>query len=133
MLTYHLALVSQTPAVPAESVMEVAAALQRQITRDFAPSWGVAATVEPFPRLDQVPAGYWPLILRDDLTSQTAVGLHLDDHGQPVALIQANNVWSLTASHEALEMLADPLRQPACTRRLAALRAGRGRVPRRGG
>ena len=108
MLTYHLAFISQTPAAPAESVMEVAAALQRQIARDFGPVWGVTATVEPFARLDQVPTGYWPIILRDDLTSQTAVGLHLDDHGQPVALIQANNVWSLTASHEALEMLADP-------------------------
>jgi hypothetical protein len=108
MLTCHLALVSQAPTVPMESVMEVAAALQRQITRDFAPSWGVAATVEPFARLDQVPAGYWPLIVRDDIPGEAAVGLHLDDHGQPLALIQANNVWSLTASHEAVEMLADP-------------------------
>jgi hypothetical protein len=88
--------------------MEVAAALQRQIARDFGPLWGVTATVEPFARLDQVPTGYWPIILRDDLPGQTAVGLHLDEHGQPLALIQANNVWSLTASHEALELLADP-------------------------
>lgn len=108
MLTYHLALTSQSTAVPAESVMEVAAALQRQVTRDFAPIWGVAATVEPFAQLDHVPTGYWPIVLRDDVPAQGDVGLHLDHQGQPMALIQANNIWSLTASHEALEMLADP-------------------------
>jgi hypothetical protein len=108
MLTYHLALISPTPAVSAESVMEVAAAIQRQVVRDFAPAWGVAATVEPFARLDQVPTGYWPIILRDSLRDPSEAGVHLDDHGQPLALVQANNVWSLSASHEAMEMLADP-------------------------
>ena len=108
MLTAHIALVSQSSATPPESLMEVAAAVQRQIVRDFSPIWGVEASVQPFARLDQVPTGCWPIILRDDLPGQNAVGLHLDDHGQPLALIQANNIWSLTASHEALEMLADP-------------------------
>jgi hypothetical protein len=108
MLTHHLALVSQTPAAPVENVIEVAAAIQRQITRDFAPIWGVSASVDTFARLDAVPTGYWPIILRDDLPDPGAVGLHLDDHGQPLAILQASNSWSLTASHEALEMLADP-------------------------
>jgi hypothetical protein len=108
MLTAHIALVSQTPAAPAESVMGVAAAVQRQVVRDFAPIWGVGATVEPFARLEQVPTGYWPIVIRDDLKDPGVVGLHLDDHGQPLALVQASNVLSLTVSHEALEMLADP-------------------------
>jgi len=37
MLSYHLALISQTAAASPESVMEVAAAVQRQVARDFAP------------------------------------------------------------------------------------------------
>jgi hypothetical protein len=108
MLTNHLALVAQTASVPMSAVTEVAAAVQRQITRDFAPIWGVSATVEPFDRLDQVPSGYWPIILREDLPGPNVLGQHLDDHGQPFALIQTTNIWSLTASHEAVEMLADP-------------------------
>jgi len=108
MLSYHLALISQTEAASAESVMEVAAAVQRQVVRDFAPVWGVAATVEPFARLEQVPTGYWPIIVRDDLNDPSVLGLHLDHHGQPLALVQATNIWSVTVSHEVLEMLADP-------------------------
>ncbi len=108
MLTAHIAIVSQTSLASHETVMDVAGAVQRQIERDFSPMWGVSATVEPMSRLDQVPAGYWPIVLRDDLPGPNVLGLHLDDNGQPLSLIQASNVWSLTASHEALEMLADP-------------------------
>lgn len=108
MLTAHMAIVSPTSLASHETVMDVAAAVQRQIERDFSPVWGMSATVQPFSRLDQVPAGYWPIVLRDDLPGPNALGLHLDDNGQPLSLIQASNVWSLTASHEALEMLADP-------------------------
>jgi len=37
-----------------------------------------------------------------------AAGIHLDQDGQPFALITSGPGWALTASHEALEMLADP-------------------------
>ena len=57
------------------------------------------------PRLD-VPPGYWPIIVKDDI-GQDAEGIHCDDTGQPMALITADLDWSVTASHEALEMLVD--------------------------
>jgi hypothetical protein len=88
--------------------MAVAAAVQRQIVRDFSPAWGVSATVEPFARLDQVPTGYWPIVLRDDAPSPGALGMHLDNRGQPLSVVQVVNIWSVSASHEAVEMLADP-------------------------
>ena len=95
--------------------------------------WGVAATVEPFAQLDHVPTGYWPIVLRDDVPAQGDVGLHLDHQGQPMALIQANNIWSLTASHEALEMLADPWGNRFVPG--GSLKPGQGvvQIPRRGG
>jgi len=38
-----------------------------------------------------------------------AAGVHLDRNGQPFALVEyGQGWWSLTASHETLEMLADP-------------------------
>jgi hypothetical protein len=108
MLTNNLALVSEVAGHDPSDVSRVAAALQRQATRDFEPVWEVRATVDAFPRLEDVPLGYWPMIVRDDIGQPGAAGIHLDDHGQPFALITMSDSWSLTASHEMLEMLADP-------------------------
>src|SRR5215213_12027923 len=109
MLVNYLALVSETAAVPVADVMRVSAALQKQATRDFEPLWGVRTVVDAFARLEDVPIGYWPMIVRDDIGFPGAAGIHLDKDGQPFALIQHSNSWSLTASHEAVEMMVDPL------------------------
>lgn len=108
MLTNNLALVSEVDGHDPSDVSRVAAALQRQATRDFGPVWQVEATVDAFPRLEDVPVGYWPMIIRDDIGQPGAAGVHLDKDGQPFALITMSDSWSLTASHEMLEMLADP-------------------------
>jgi hypothetical protein len=108
MLTINLALVSEVEGHDPSDVSRVAAALQRQATRDFGPVWDVQATVDAFPRLEDVPIGYWPMIVRDDIDVPGAAGIHIDKEGQPLALITMSDSWSLTASHEMLEMLADP-------------------------
>ncbi|MFE0379587.1 hypothetical protein ACFW1M_29415 [Streptomyces inhibens] len=108
MLVTQLALVSETAEITASQLNRVAAALQKQATRDFAPLWQVPATVDAFDRLKDVPVGYWPMIVRDDIGQPGAAGVHLDKNGQPFSLIQYSESWSLTASHEMLEMLADP-------------------------
>jgi hypothetical protein len=106
MLIINLALVSEIEDHDPSDLSRVAAALQRQVTRDFAPVWDVSATLDAFPRLEDVPLGYWPMIIVPDI--QGAAGIHLDKDGQPFALIEMSNSWSLTGSHEMLEMLADP-------------------------
>ena len=106
MLTINLALVSEVEGHDPSDVARVAAALQRQATRDFGPVWGVQATVDALPRLEDVPIGYWPMMIVPDVKG--AAGVHLDQDGQPFALIEISDSWSLTASHEMLEMLADP-------------------------
>jgi hypothetical protein len=107
MLSINLALVSEVEGHEPSDVARVGAALSRQATRDFAPIWNMeGATVDPFPTLEDVPVGYWPMIVVEDV--QDAAGVHLDKDGQPFALIEMSDSWSLTASHEALEMLADP-------------------------
>ena len=103
-----LALVVETRRIRPTEIKEVAAAVQRQIGRDFAPLWGVEATVDPFLALEDVPSGYWPMIVRDDFPGMDIIGIHLDRRGQPFALIRGNPTWSLTVSHEALEMISDP-------------------------
>jgi hypothetical protein len=107
-LVRNIALVSDTPAVSAAQISAVAAALQKQVVRDFGPTWDVPGTVSAFDRLESVPVDYWPVIVRDDINTPGAAGYHTDDHGQPFALVQADDSWPLTVSHETLEMLADP-------------------------
>jgi predicted chitinase len=110
-LIRQIALVSQSTLIPRGDVSKVAAAIQKQATRDLSPIWSVSATVDAFDSLDDVPIGYWPLVVMDNINTPGASGIHEDNNGQPFALISASadlDVWSLTASHEALEMLVDP-------------------------
>jgi hypothetical protein len=90
----------------------VTAALQIQVTRDFAPIWGVSANVTPFLSLNHVPVGYMALVLaaRPPIKSH---GVHYAAGGRPFALVKYEDLkhpgnWSVTASHELLEMLCDP-------------------------
>jgi hypothetical protein len=108
MLTISVALVSEVEGHDPGDLARVTAALQRQAIRDFRLVWDVEATVDAFPTLEDVPLGYWPMIVRDDIGVPGAAGIHLDKDGQPFALITMSDSWSLTASHELLEMLADP-------------------------
>lgn len=109
----QVALVSETTHVTMSQLTQASAAYQKQITRDFGPLWNVDATVDVFDKLEDVPLGYWPIILRDDINSPGAGGFHSDEQGQPFALVLADPGvstadWQLAASHECLEMLADP-------------------------
>lgn len=104
----QVALVSESDTVELPEVTAAAAALDKQATRDFGPIWGVRASIHAFDRLEDVPLGYWVMIIKDDIGFDGAAGIHLDSEGQPFALITAGDGWALTASHEACEMLADP-------------------------
>jgi hypothetical protein len=107
MLLRHIALVPEKPEGLGEAA-KVAAALQKQVMRDVAPIWGLQATVDSFATLEDMPLGYWPIIVLDDIGQPDAAGIHKDDAGQPMALVQFSDGWSITASHEAIEMLVDP-------------------------
>ncbi len=106
MFVTQVALVSVTAQVSCRQLSLVAASLQKQAMRDFEPLWHIRATVDSFDSLDDVPLGYWPVIVVDDVPG--AAGIHLDRNGQPFALVEFDQGWALTASHETLEMLADP-------------------------
>ena len=106
-LVAQVALVAVTPSLTASEVTRIAAALQRQIARDLIRYWELEATISAFVQLNEVPPGYWPIIVRDDIDNEAA-GVHCDNSGQPMALVTFDNDWSITASHEMLEMLVDP-------------------------
>src|SRR5437867_3285138 len=85
---------------------KAAAALQKQAIRDFGPAWQVTATVDAFAALEDVPLGYWPILIGQE--DQKGGGVHLDEDNQPFALVDFTPDWTVTVSHECLEMLADP-------------------------
>lgn len=105
----HIGLVADTTKLSFSELGKVSAALQKQAMRDLGPIWGIQSTVDAFASLDDVPIDYWPIIVRDDIDVPGAAGIHLDKDGHPFALVQYSKGWSLTASHECLEMLCDPL------------------------
>jgi len=108
MFTANIAVVSQTKNVPLAQLVKAAAAIQKQVTRDMRQDWQVEATVDAFDQLSDVPLGYWAVIIRDQIKFQ-AQGIHLNNkNGQPFALVKFSEHWTLTTSHEVLEMLVDP-------------------------
>jgi hypothetical protein len=131
-LTEHIALVSLTSDIPLKLLLQASAAFQKQISRDFEPIWGVAATVDAFEDLASVPNDYHHVVLFDDpnelaerlswAIGQTAAarlinefereglqGIHLNEFTrQPFALVAVSETWTVTTSHEVLELVADP-------------------------
>jgi hypothetical protein len=131
-LTEHIALVSFTGDISTRNMMRVAAAIQKQLTRDYLPIWGTAATVDAFDHIVAVPNDYRPVVLFRDpselagrlefaigerraallseqFSAEAIAGLHLNAFTrQPFALVLANDTWPVTASHEVLEMVTDP-------------------------
>jgi hypothetical protein len=63
--------------------------------------------VQAIDRNQVIPAGAWPIRILDK--SEAGLGVHLDKNRKPFAEVQAGKDWSITASHELLEMLVDPL------------------------
>src|ERR1700730_1376403 len=88
-LIRQLALVSESQQIPDGDVLRVSAALQKQATRDLAPIWDISATVDSFKTLDDVPPGYWPMIVMDDIGVAGAAGIYENKKGQPFSLITA--------------------------------------------
>lgn len=102
----HVALVDESGTIKASELARVAGALNEQVQADFAPVWKVAATVGAYP---EPPEGTWHITLQDGIDQKGAGGYHSDDHHQPYSKVdlQAGN-WTVTASHELVEMLGDP-------------------------
>lgn len=106
----NIALVDTTGNIPRSELERVTAALQVQVSRDFAPVWGQEATLHVFGSLAEIPVGFWPLTIVDKVDVEGVNGYHwVDDFGTPYAKVEYRaDYWPLTASHELMEMLANP-------------------------
>jgi hypothetical protein len=110
-----LAVINASTVVLDHEVALFAAALQVQISRDFAPAWGFDAKVVQVKRGQKPLLGSWWLPLLDDAPSAGYLGYHdLTDEGLPIGKVfvkttmSSGGIWTVTGSHEALEMGGDP-------------------------
>ncbi len=113
--TVQIAVINESTVLANTDVTPVVAALQKQVTNDFGPVWGTAAQLTFVPKGTQPPAGSWWLVLLDDSDQANALGYHdLTTESLPIGKVfvasdlKAGTSWTVTASHELLEMLGDP-------------------------
>jgi len=128
-LLQKVALVPDGTDIDPSELNRVAGALSKQVQRDFSPLWRIDAVVDAFTRLEDVEVDYWPIVIVRDV--EGAAGYHEDKDGQPYALVQHDPDWSLTASHECLEMLADPFGRRVYAANLLDQAIGLGLPPNR--
>jgi hypothetical protein len=113
--TIQIAVINESTVLADSDVAPVVAALQKQVTHDFRPIWGVDAELTIVPKGASTPSGSWWLVLLDDSDQANALGYHdLTNEGLPIGKVfaasdlKAGTSWTVTASHELLEMLGDP-------------------------
>lgn len=110
-----IAIVNQTTHLTDTDVLPVVKALQIQLDHDFAFYYGYSAELywvdkgkQPRPNMSQ-------LVLLDNSDDAGALGYHdLTKDGYPLGKVfvettrKSGGKWTVTASHEMLEMMADP-------------------------
>ncbi len=113
--TTQISVINESTVLTDADVTPVVGALQQQVTNDFRPAWGVDAELTMIPQGTPAPAGTWWLVILDDSDQAGALGYHdLTPDGLPIGKVfaasdlKAGTSWTVTASHELLEMLADP-------------------------
>jgi hypothetical protein len=113
--TIQISVINESTVLADSDVTPVVAVLQKQVTNDFRPVWGTDAELVIVPKGTQPATGSWWLVLLDDSDQANALGYHdLTTEGLPIGKVfatsdlKAGTSWTVTASHELLEMLGDP-------------------------
>jgi len=89
--------------------------LQKQVSRDFNSYWDLDCSLTFLQKKQSLTAGWWQIVVTDDPDQAGALGYHeLTNAGAPLGKvfaaldIESGSSWSVTLSHELLEMLGDP-------------------------
>jgi hypothetical protein len=113
--TIQISVINESTVLADTDVAPVVTALRKQVSNDFGPVWGTDAQLTIVPKGTQPPTGSWWLVLLDDSDQANALGYHdLTTEGLPIGKVfaasdlKAGTSWTVTASHELLEMLGDP-------------------------
>jgi len=111
----RIGLCSHTDSVPFSALEPVCAAIRRQL-REVGAAWGVDATVEAclertdaatrYVTISDTPVGFGPLATEGD---DGPLGEHRAPGGAAFAQVRYTATWSVTASHECIEMAVNEM------------------------
>jgi hypothetical protein len=119
-----ITLVNMSKAISDSDVLPVVRAINRQIREDFEPYWSFGATLRLEGKSRNAPSKLNPpdmrgdavLYLHDKVDVADALGYHdANARGIPYGFVftelseKLGESWTVTLSHEALELIADPL------------------------
>lgn len=115
MANIGVSVLNQSTVLTDTQVQSAIPALQTQVHRDFAPVYGIDADLIFLPKKSTPSSDSWMLAIFDNTDQAGALGYHdLTMNGMPLAKVFAESdiknglSWTVTASHELLEMLGDP-------------------------
>lgn len=103
MALINISVMNASTVLQDSDVQPVVDALQKQVDNDFGPAWGVEASLNFVPQGSSPAAGSWQLVILDDSDQAGALGYH-----DLTSDLKFGTNWTVTASHELLEMLGDP-------------------------
>jgi len=110
----EVATTNESTVVSDAAFLNAMPAFQRQVTEQFCPVWGIDAKLTFYAKGTTPPKNSWRLSLADTSDQAGALGYHLTTLGVPYGYvfcksdIDAGLEWSVTYTHELLELLADP-------------------------
>jgi hypothetical protein len=115
MAPIKVAVINDSTVLKDEEIKPVVEALQAQIHEDFAPIWKIDADLVFVPLGGDIPMDAWWLAILDRSDQAGDLGYHDESplgfpQGKVFAAddLKAGTSWTNTASHELLELLADP-------------------------
>ena len=110
-----IALTNASTCLSDAQVEAVVPSLQRQVSLDFRAYWDIDCALTFLSKGQPLTAGWWQIVLTDDPDQAGALGYHeMTIHGTPLGKVfarldvESGSSWTVTLSHELLEMLADP-------------------------
>jgi hypothetical protein len=110
-----IALTNASTCLSDAQVETVLPSLQRQVSRDFCAYWDIDCSLTFLPKAQALVAGWSQIVLTDDPDQAGALGYHeMSSNGTPLGKVfagldaESGSSWTVTLSHELLEMLADP-------------------------
>lgn len=114
-MSFKIAIKNFSTVVSDAEVQHALPAFQTQLTRDFSAAYGATASLRIAQPKEALKSGEWLLGNYDNADQAGALGYHdITSSGQPLGKVFAKTtkddggIWSVTFSHELLEMMADP-------------------------
>jgi hypothetical protein len=109
-----IAIINESSAATDAQIAQICAAVQIQVSRDFAPAWGIDAIITAYAKGQTPPPGAWYLVVSDTADEAGTLGYHdLTPEGLPLGKVFAQTILdrkqslSISISHEVLEMISD--------------------------